>query len=83
MRIAKMRTELRQKVTVQTGGVVTIQSSELPIGETVEVIVLIEDQQPQEQERTLTSFIGAAKGCFATPEEADQFIHQERNSWDL
>lgn len=30
----------------------------------------------------LTSIIGTAKGSFATPEEADQFIRQERNAWD-
>jgi len=30
----------------------------------------------------LTSFIGAAPGSFATPEEADQFIRQERDAWD-
>lgn len=33
-------------------------------------------------ERPLTSFIGTAKGCFATPEEADQFIRQERDAWE-
>lgn len=33
-------------------------------------------------ERPLTSFIGAAKGCFATPEEVDQFIRQERDAWE-
>lgn len=30
----------------------------------------------------LTSIIGTAKGSFATPEEADQFIRQERDEWD-
>lgn len=30
----------------------------------------------------LTSIIGTAKGSFATPEEADQFIRQERDAWD-
>jgi len=30
----------------------------------------------------LASIIGTAKGSFATPEEADQFIRQERNAWD-
>lgn len=33
-------------------------------------------------ERPLTSIIGTAKGSFATPEEADQFIRQERDAWD-
>jgi len=30
----------------------------------------------------LASIIGTAKGSFATPEEADQFIRQERDAWD-
>ncbi len=30
----------------------------------------------------LTSIIGTAKGSFTTPEEADQFIRQERDAWD-
>lgn len=30
----------------------------------------------------LTSFIGAAQGSFATPEEVDQFIHEERDAWE-
>ncbi|MBW4466344.1 MAG: hypothetical protein KME07_13040 [Pegethrix bostrychoides GSE-TBD4-15B] len=30
----------------------------------------------------LTSIIGTAKGSFATPEEADQFIRQERDAWE-
>ncbi len=33
-------------------------------------------------ERPLTSIIGTAKGSFATPEEADQFIRQERDAWE-
>jgi hypothetical protein len=30
----------------------------------------------------LTSLIGSAPGSFATPDEADQFIRQERDTWD-
>jgi hypothetical protein len=32
--------------------------------------------------RPLTSLIGSAAGTFATTEEADHFIRQERDSWD-
>jgi len=71
---------LRQKTVVQPGGVIEICSPELPPGATVEVIVLLEPKA--EQPRTLTSFIGAAKGNFETPEEVDQFIRQERDVWD-
>lgn len=72
---------LRQKVIVQPGGIVEVQSSELPAGATVEVIVLLETlNQPVAQ--GLSRFIGAAQGNFASPEEVDQFIHQERETWD-
>lgn len=30
----------------------------------------------------LTDLIGSAPGSFATPEEADQFIRQERDTWN-
>lgn len=70
---------LRQKVVVQPGGVVEVRSPELPDGATVEVIVLLESPPPLQG---LSRFIGAASGNFATPEEVDQFIRQERESWD-
>ncbi len=28
------------------------------------------------------AFFGAGKGLFATPEEVDKFIRQERNAWE-
>jgi len=30
----------------------------------------------------LTDLVGSAPGSFATPEEVDQFIRQERDVWD-
>ncbi|MBW4572019.1 MAG: hypothetical protein KME31_29690 [Tolypothrix carrinoi HA7290-LM1] len=71
---------LRQKAIVKPGGVVEICSPELPTGATVEIIVLI---SPTDQsKKSLTSFIGSAKGSFATPEEVDKFISQERDAWE-
>ena len=32
---------------------------------------------------SLKSIIGTGKGCFATPEEADNFINQERDKWEF
>ncbi|NEQ36831.1 MAG: hypothetical protein F6K40_11300 [Okeania sp. SIO3I5] len=32
---------------------------------------------------SLKSIIGSGKGCFATPEEADNFINQERDKWEF
>lgn len=72
---------LRQKVVVQPGGIVEVQSSELPAGATVEVIVLLETSN-QPAIEGLSRFIGAAQGNFASPEAVDQFIRQERETWD-
>ncbi len=71
---------IRQKTVVQSGGVIQLQSAELPEGANVEVIVLLEPST--EPQKSLRSFIGAAKGSFATPEEADRFICEEREAWD-
>jgi antitoxin component of MazEF toxin-antitoxin module len=40
------------------------------------------DEYSVRNDRPLSSFIGSAKGSFATPEEVDQFIRQERDSWE-
>jgi hypothetical protein len=40
------------------------------------------DEQTGDESRSLVSFIGAAKGSFATPQEVDQFIRQERDAWE-
>jgi hypothetical protein len=42
----------------------------------LEIVQAATDDMP------LTSLIGSAPGTFATPEEADQFIRQERDAWD-
>ncbi|MBD2413048.1 hypothetical protein FACHB389_02135 [Nostoc calcicola FACHB-389] len=77
-----MLNELRQKAVVKPGGVVEICSPELPAGATVEVIVFLESPA-KHSEKPLTSFIGSAKGSFATPENVDEFIRQERDAWEF
>ncbi|MGK7903295.1 MAG: hypothetical protein AB4352_18180 [Hormoscilla sp.] len=72
---------LKQKAIVKPGGLVEIRSPELPDGATVEVIVLLESLS-DELAPSLSSLIGSAKGCFATPEEVDRFIRQERDAWE-
>ena len=43
---------------------------------------LLETLRADVDDLPLTSLIGSAPGSFATPEEADQFIRQERDAWD-
>lgn len=76
-----MISAIRQKTVVQPGGLIQIRSSELPVGATAEVIVILES--PPEKAISLARLIGRGKGGFATPEEADAFIHRERDAWDL
>jgi hypothetical protein len=71
----------RQEATVQPGGKIEIRVPELAPGSRAEVIILSETSAPQSL-RPLRTFIGAGKGAFATPEEADAFIRKERDSWD-
>ena len=71
---------LRQQTIIRPGGWIEIQSSELPEGVIAEVIVLWEPRKPQAV--PLRHLIGTAKGCYATPDEADAFIRRERDAWD-
>ena len=74
-----MQSALKQKVTVQPGGIVHIESPELVPGSIADVIIIPEISAAPPA--TLTSLIGTAAGGFATPQEADVFIRQERNTW--
>ncbi|RJP27761.1 MAG: hypothetical protein C4527_12575 [Candidatus Omnitrophota bacterium] len=71
---------LRQKVKIQSGGVLEIRSHDLPDGMDVDVIVLIDE--PAVTPPPLSRLIGAAKGCYANPKEADTFLRKERDQWD-
>ena len=71
---------IRQKVIVQPGGRIELHAPELKPGTHAEVIIL--EDSPQPPGRSLRSLIGTAKGCFSSPEEADAFLSQERDSWD-
>ncbi len=75
-----MTKALRHKVTVQSGGILEIRSHDLPEGQDVDVIILIEE--PTKPAIPLSQLIGAAKGCYNNPKEADAFIRQERDQWD-
>ncbi|MBI1801297.1 MAG: hypothetical protein HYR71_06680, partial [Chloroflexi bacterium] len=67
---------VRQKVIVGPDGVIEVRPPELPPGTVIEVIVLVEDLPAPAP--VLVQMLGAAKGSFATPAEADEFIGEER-----
>jgi hypothetical protein len=76
-----MNKAIRQKTVVKPGGFINIQSSELPVGTEVYVIVIVETSAKNKQ--YLRSIIGTGKGCFARSQEADDFISRERDAWSL
>jgi len=71
---------IKKEVTIQPGGRIEITSSELKPGMRAEIVVMITDSQYKFNR--LTSFIGKAKGGFASPSEADAFIRRERDTWE-
>ena len=70
---------VKQKVTVQPGGVVHVQSSELVPGSTADVIIIPDVGAVSAP--PLAGLIGSAAGGFASPSEVDAFIRQERDTW--
>jgi len=76
-----MMNAIKQQVTVQPDGIIKFSSPELKPGIRAEVIVIIKEY-PDISPQGLLSFMGKGKGAFATPEEADTFIRQERDTWE-
>lgn len=74
-----MASTVKQKVTVQPGGVVQVQSPELVPGSTAEVIIIPDTITLPP--RTLASAIGSAAGGFTSPADVDAFIRRERDAW--
>lgn len=70
----------RHKVKIQSGGILEIHSSDLPEGMDADVIILV-DESPNPN-KPLSQLIGAAKGCYQNPGEADAFLRGERDRWD-
>lgn len=71
---------IRQHVVVEQDGRIEICDPKLKVGTHAEVIVL--EEVSRQGKGSLAHLIGAAKGALATPEEADAFIRQERDSWE-
>lgn len=70
---------IKQTATIQPGGRIELHSSEIPVGTTVEVIVLVNRDAPLKRYRDL---IGSGRGSFATPHDVDTFLSQERDAWN-
>jgi len=74
---------VRAQAVVEPGGILEIRSPELPPpGTPTEVLVLFDPESiPTEPLPPLSSFVGTCKGRFKTPEEIDEYLNRERDSW--
>lgn len=72
----------REQVIVGAGGAIVIHNPALPEGASAEIIVMIETPKPQAPLAPLMSYLGKAKGVFASADDADQFLSGERNAWE-
>ncbi len=73
---------IEQKATISTPGILEIHSPELKSGMRVEIRILLKDMPQVPCSSPLLSFMGAGRNAFSTPEEADAFLRQERDSWE-
>lgn len=75
-----MSEAIQQDITVEQAGIIVIKSPRLNRGARAKVTVVIADGSTA-QASGLKSLIGSGSGCFATPEEADDFLREERDTW--
>ena len=76
-----MQKALHIRATVQPGGRVEIASPELEAGQTVDVVI---SPTPTSSARSAWQIISEGPGhrLFKTAKEVDDYIAQERASWD-
>ncbi|MEW6251429.1 MAG: hypothetical protein AB1716_12335 [Planctomycetota bacterium] len=73
---------IKEIVVIGPGGLIQIRRPDLPVGTEVEVIVMVDEELEAGAPPPLTSLFGAAKGIFASGEEADAFLRAERDAWE-
>ena len=69
------------KTTVLPGGRIEIVDHELPVGESVDVVVR---HPPESPRRSAVDILAEAPGqrVFKTAEEVESYLKEERESWD-
>ena len=76
-----MQKALHVRTTVQPGGRVEVASPELEAGQTVDVVVT---RSSSTERRSVVDILAEAPGhrLFKTGKEVDDYIKEERSSWD-
>jgi hypothetical protein len=77
-----MATTLRVRTKVQPGGRIELESLDLPVGQDVDVTIT-PTAAPKEQ-RSILEIIESSppQQIFKTAQEVDEYLRQERDSWD-
>ena len=78
-----METALRLAATIQPGGRIEILDAQLPVGEAVDVIVLLR-QPVVSSGRSIVDVLAEAPGhlAFSDASAVDAFVREERDAWD-
>ena len=76
-----MQKTLHIRTTVLPGGKIEIVDQELPVGESVDVVV---SQSPASTGRSAVDILAEAPGhrCFKTAEDVRAYLAEEKASWD-
>ena len=76
-----MQKVLHLKTTVLPGGRIEIVDQELPVGESVDVVVRHSSESPR---RSAVDILAEAPGqrVFKTVEEVESHLKEERDSWN-
>jgi hypothetical protein len=78
-----MQPALHLSTKVLPGNKIEISAPELPVGKTVEVFVILKSTSSRTR-RSAIELLDELPGqrLFKTPEEADQYLHEERSAWE-
>ena len=79
-----MHTELHLETTILPGHRLEITAPELPEGVKVEVVVVL-PENPNPPRRSMLEFLATLPPgplLFGTPEDANRYIQEERDTWD-
>ncbi len=78
-----VETIVRSKTIVQPGGQVIITDPALLTGKSVEVIILL-SEEPNEPRLSMLDVLNSVPGhlLFQNAAEIDQYLREERASWD-
>ena len=76
-----MQPALHLSTKVLPGNKIEISAPELPVGKTVEVFVILKSTSSRTR-RSAIELLDELPGqrLFKTPEEADQYLHEERSA---